>query len=206
MKKVNLFPLVVFILISIVFTSCGPHVMLKSGERKLSYMRAEKSICLVFDYSNMSVGEYEKEESYVSKKVEKKNKKEPGSGNDWKEKWYGQRKSIFEPKFETLINKYVNEKNLYISRDNKNTNYTIIVQVTFMEPGFNIGIMSKPAEINTKIMFVKSDKSDNPISVFEINKIRGRDVAGYDFAVSARLAESYAKCGKMLGKYIINNL
>ena len=83
---------------------------------------------------------------------------------------------------------------------NNKANYTMIVETTFTEPGFNVGVMSKVASINLKITFV--DKSGKEMAKMTIDKVPGRDAMGFDYDTGVRIEEAYAKAGKSVGKFI----
>ncbi len=57
---------------------------LKLIEGDLSILKNEKSINTVFTYDNMSVGKYDKESEYISKKKDDYNAKEAGKGDKWR--------------------------------------------------------------------------------------------------------------------------
>jgi len=76
----------------------------------------------------------------------------------------------------------------------------MIVETTFTEPGYNIGVMSKVASINLKITFV--DKAGKKLAIMTIEKVPGRDAMGFDYDTGVRIEEAYAKAGKSVGKFI----
>src|SRR6187551_1544286 len=66
----------------------------------LDFLKNETKIRVEYDYSNMSVGEYYKEEDYIKMKVEEADKDKPGDGAKWLAAWKGDRKTTYEPAFE----------------------------------------------------------------------------------------------------------
>ena len=165
-----------------------------------SILKGEKEICLKYDYSDMKVGG-KTEEAYIDEKVKEKNKKEPGSGEKFKEEWFKNRTEKYQPKFEDLLNKYIADGGVSVGEKYTSAKYTIILKTTFTEPGFNIGIKSKPALINVEILIVET--ADNTIvkSKLTMDKVPGTPV--YDTGL--RITEAYAKCGKSLGAYLKKN-
>jgi len=113
-------------------------IKVKSGD--LSFLKGQTEVLVQFDYSEMAVGKFDKEEDYVAKKVEEYNKAEAGRGDNWKENWIADRKTRFQPKFDELINKYTSKVNCDFDETNENASYIMIVKTTFTEPGWNIGI------------------------------------------------------------------
>jgi hypothetical protein len=155
---------------------------------------------LVFDYSDVGVGKFENEADYVAEKVEDRNKDEPGSGDAWKEDWYGDREGQYEPKFEELLNKYASWLEV-----GKELDAPIILHVhtKFIEPGFNVGVARKPAYIDLELFF---EKEGELVVSMLILKSPGSGAAGYDFDHGYRISEAYAKAAKSLAKYMDKHL
>jgi hypothetical protein len=166
----------------------------------LSFLNGEKGINVQYDYSEMKIGGFD-EEDYVNQKVEEKNKKEAGSGDKWKEAWESDKIAKYQYKFELLLNKYLAENNITVSEDSADTKYTLILKTTLLEPGYYVGISSKPAYINVEIVFVANDdKSTN------LAKMVMTNVVGEGVDTGSRIGEAYAKCGKSLANYINKNV
>lgn len=171
------------------------------AEGDLTFLKSQKNLNLEYDYSEMGVGKFKTEEEYVNTKVKEYNADEPGRGDKWKESWEGSRDRVYHPKFEELFNKY---SGLTASRNNENADYTLIVKTIFTEPGFNVGVMSKPAGVSFEYIFVDS-ATKKVVAVYTQTNVPGAQAMGYDFDTSTRISESYAKAGKMLGSFIAKN-
>lgn len=173
-------------------------------EGKLSELKGEKFFNIQYDYSDMRVGKFEKEEDYVTKKQTEYNEKykndDPGKGDRWKESWYGDRSGRFEPMFEKLMNKYLEKPGVYVGNE-KPAKYTIIVHTTFTEPGFNIYVTKKPADIHVTVKIVETENPDNVICELVSKNNPGRTYGMGDFDTGLRISEAYAMAGKGLGKY-----
>jgi len=178
-------------------------ISVKKGN--LDFLKGQKSLLVTFDYSNMAVGKFDKEDDYIAKKVEDYNKSEAGKGDKWKESWKNDRASRYEPKFETLFNEYASKIGLTGKRDVADAQFKMDIHTTFTEPGFNIGITRKPAYIDLTITF-KNISSGEEIAVIQVDNCPGRDAFGYDFDTGYRIEEAYAKLGKSLAGYIIKQL
>jgi hypothetical protein len=175
-------------------------VRFKSGS--LDCLKGQSSILVKYDYSNMAVGKFAKEEEYIAKKSSDYNAKEPGKGDKWKEAWVNDRAARFEPKFEELFNSYTTKVGLTGSQTATNAEYEMTVHTTFTEPGFNIGITRQPAFIDAEVTFVKI--ADNSVAaVVTFDNCPGRDVMGFDFDTAYRLEEAYAKLGKSVAGQIL---
>lgn len=193
-----------YLLLSFAFCLCltikAQRIELKSGN--LDFLKGQKDIKVEYVYDDMAVGKFEKEEDYVNKKVTEYNEKEAGKGDKWAVKWEEDRGTRFQPKFEQLLNKYLVKSGVIVEQHNNEASYTLILNTTFTEPGFNIGIMRRPAFIDVEVIFVETENHDNILAKIVIKKSPGADAMGYDFDSGTRIQEAYAKCGKELAKYL----
>ena len=178
----------------ICYTSGAQRLKLTDGS--LSVLKDEKSISTEFAYDDMKVGKYDKEEDYVKTKTADYNKKESGKGDTWAKNWVADRQNRFEPKFNELLEK---ASDMVVKKGAK---YTLLFKTSFTEPGFNIGIMRKNAEMNGEAWIVETANKSNVIGKISVQKALGRTFGGYDFDTGERIGEAYADAGKALGKFI----
>jgi len=176
-------------------------IKLLSGD--LDFLEGQTELMVEYVYDGMAVGKFDKEEDYIEKKVADYNKKEDGKGDEWLENWKADRTERFEPKFEELMNNYLDSKDVNVGQDNLDAPYTIILKTDFTEPGFNVGVMRKPAMIDVTITFVETQNPENEMAVISMKKVPGQGAMGYDFDTGFRLQEAYAKCGKSLAKFLL---
>lgn len=171
------------------------HMKLMEGD--ISSLRGESSVNVEFAYDNMRVGKYDKEDDYVNAKKTEYNRKESGKGDTWAKDWVGDRKYKYEPKFNELFEKY-SEKTT-----GAKSKYTIIFHTTFIEPGYNIAISRKNAEINGEAWVVETSNKDHVIAKIRVEKSPGRAFwSGNDYDTGDRISEAYANAGKAVGKFI----
>src|SRR5436189_1884324 len=121
-------------------TAVAQKVKVTSGNPDI--LKSETSVNVEFTYDNISVGKYKTEKEYVDAKTEEYNKKEPGKGDTWAKSWASDKKGRYEPKF---IELFTLNSQMAIKKDAK---YTIIVKLISIEPGYNVGISRKNAEID----------------------------------------------------------
>ncbi len=169
---------------------------IKTVEGDLSVLKDEKSINIEFTYDNMSVGRFDKESEYIDKKKAEYNSKEAGVGDRWEKNWVGDRKSKFEPKFIELFEK---SSGMSVSADAK---YTLIFHTTSTEPGYNVYVSRKNAEIDAEVTIVLTADRSKKIATVTVSNAPGRTFSGYDYATGDRIVECYAVAGKKLGKHI----
>ncbi|CAN5777830.1 hypothetical protein BH11BAC4_BH11BAC4_18840 [soil metagenome] len=169
---------------------------IKTVEGDLKELSSETSINVEFTYDNMSVGKFDKESEYIDKKKAEYNGKEPGRGDTWAKGWVADRKANFEPKFIELFEK---TSGMSVKADAK---YTLIFHTTSTEPGYNIYVSKKNAEIDAEVTIVLTADRSKKIAVIKLTNAPGRTFTGNDYATGDRISECYAISGKKLGKYI----
>lgn len=196
MKKITLFTIAIFCF-TLAYSQAGvaPMAALNSGD--ISTLANITKVNLIYDYSDLGVGAFRKEEDYINKRVTEIEEKKPGTSDKFKESWFDARKKTYEPQFELLFNKYA-PKDINMSGTNYATDndYTLLVHTVFIEPGVNVGIYKKPAFIDLECTF--KDKDGKALCVFYIKNAIGSQAMGFDYDVSSRLKESYGKAAKML--------
>lgn len=180
-------------------TVSAQKVQLRKGD--IAPLKSEKQINIAYDYSEFGVGKFKTEAEYVETKKTEYNKDEPGKGDKWHDGWVSARATRYQPKFEELINKYTEKKGMTFGNF-PDAKYTLTVKTTFVEPGFNVGVMKRPASVNFTYIFHETANPSNVIAEYTHVGVPGSQFGGYDFDVGSRVAESYAKGGKMLGGVI----
>ncbi len=168
----------------------------------IDVLKGVKKLNIQFDYSKMGVGKFETEEEYISKKKEDYNKKESGKGDEWSKSWKADRKNRFEPQFKELFAKH---SDINIG-DHPNEKYTLIFKTTFTEPGFNVYITRKNAEIDGEAWIVETANPSNVIAKISVQNCPGRTFGGNDYDTGERIQEAYAVAGKGLGKFLDKEL
>jgi len=186
----------VAIIATVLITSASFAQKIKTVEGDLSVLKDESTINIEFVYDGMSVGKYDKEADYIKAKTEEYNKKEAGRGDSWAKSWVTDRASRYEPRF---INEFQEASNMTVKSEAK---YTLIFKTTTTEPGYNIVISRKNAEIDAEVLIVETANKSKVIAKLTVSNAPGRIYGGYDYDTGTRIAESYAVAGKRLGKYI----
>ncbi len=172
---------------------------IKVQEGSLAVIKGVAKMNLEFDYGEMSVGKFKKEAEYVEKKKGEYNKKEDGKGDKWEKDWIADRKDRYEPQFTELFNKSSDGVKVGEYSSEK---YTLIVKTTKTEPGYNIAISRKNAEIEGEIIVVETANPGTVVLRLSFEKALGRSFGGYDYDTGFRIQEAYADLGKALGKYM----
>jgi hypothetical protein len=106
MKKISVF-LIGFMLVLLTTNVSAQKIKLVSGD--LSFLKGQTKLNVEYIYDGMMVGK-KPEVEYIKEKVEKYNKDEAGKGDKWLVSWKNDRTTRFQPKFEELLNKYLDGK------------------------------------------------------------------------------------------------
>jgi Skp family chaperone for outer membrane proteins len=167
----------------------------------VAFLNGQTDLKVMYDYEGMKVGK-KTEAAYIKEKVSEYNKKEAGKGDTWLEGWTSARKERYEPKFEELINDVLSKKAKVKVAQDVDAKYTLIVKTIRTEPGFNVGVAKMPSFVDFHFMFVETANPSKVLSKIELLNVQGAQAMGFDFDSGTRIAESYAKGGKMLGKYL----
>lgn len=158
---------------------------------------------LVFDYTDVAIPKYKSEEAFLKDKMEKRDKKEPGTGQKFKESWFADRESQYEPKFIESFNKRFENGEVKVGKDLNSAVYTMKIHTTSLSAGYNIGISRKDAMIDAIITVYKNDNPDNAIFVVKYTGALGAGAHGHDYDSGYRISECYAKLAKTLAKTIL---
>lgn len=174
----------------------------KLNNGNLSALKGTTRFNLQFDYSHMRVGNFATADEYLNKKRTDYNAKEPGKGDDFVRAWEADRRNRFEPQFIELFEKYSDVE----AGEYPDAKYTIIFKTTFTEPGYNIYISRKNAEIDGQAWIVETANPTNVIAKIDVLNCAGRSFGGGDYDSGTRVQESYAMAGKALGKFLKKEL
>ena len=167
-KLVNV--IAVLMLSAVMLQSTAQKIKTQSGNADI--LKSENSVNIEFVYENVSVGKYKNENDYIKAKTEEYNKKEAGKGDTWAASWARDKQARFEPKF---IELFTANSGMTVSKDAK---YTLIFKTLSIEPGFNIGITRKNAEIDAEIMIVETANRGNTVATMTISNVPGGTAFG----------------------------
>lgn len=178
----------------------------KLAEGDLAFLKGETELNVVYDFSSLQVGDFPSEKSYKDKKIKELNEKEAGRGDKWAESWERDKEVRFPEKFEELLEKGLSGRKIHAGRNNENAKYSLIVRTKFIEPGFNVGVASRPAGVSYEYVFVDKNDETKVLARLTQEKVPGAQAMGMDYDTGTRISESYAKGGKMLAAFIVKNL
>lgn len=193
-----------FVFISALFALNLPAQNVKLIEGNPDFLANQKVIKVKFVYDeNLKIGKTS-EKDYLDKKVKDLNKKEAGKGDTWLEEYYDDRTSVFEPKFMGYFNQIVAPFGVSLQKISDQAEYLMIVNTTFIEPGFNIGYMDKPASVNFEITFTPVNDETKVLAKYTLMKSPG-GVYGIEFDFGTRIGEAYAIGGQYFAADLVGD-
>lgn len=169
------------------------------------FLKDQKALNITFDYSQMKLMEDNKTEAdYVATRTKELNDKNKTVGDIWKKKWEGAKEGIWQPKFLELVNVVLakKDKDLIFQEGLTTAKYTLIVNVVWIYPGWDVFMMKQPAKVSTKFQFVETANKSNVLLEITSEKAPG-DQFGNNFSNESRIGEGFAKTGKTLAGFII---
>ncbi|WP_430816758.1 hypothetical protein [Carboxylicivirga sp. RSCT41] len=196
MKKILL------LVIACALTSVGFAQKLKTIDGKPDCIKGDQNINIIFTYDDLKVGKMD-ESDYIKREISERDEKEQGTGEEWSGKWKKDQTDRYPVKFIELFN--IHGGKLFGSKvvaNNETAKYTMCVNTSFIEPGFNVGVMRKPAKTNHIITIFETANPDVILHKLEIIASPGTGAAGYDFDAGLRIQESFAKAAKEYAQYM----
>ncbi|SDG64713.1 hypothetical protein [Winogradskyella thalassocola] len=172
---------------------------LKIKEGSFKSLKDIKEYSLIFDYSNLEIPKFDSEEDFLKDKMDKREEKEAGSGEEFKKSWFEDRENRYEPKFIESFNKRFEDNTVNVNK-RENSKYTMVVKTTLMYAGYNVGVWRQNAKIEATITIFESDNADKILFSGDYTKIEGNGAMGYDFNSGYRISEAYAKLAKEFAK------
>jgi hypothetical protein len=163
------------------------------------YFEKASSCFMQFDYSDLKIGGYENEAAYIEYMREDAELRRK-SADEWEKKWFIHRKSVFEPKFLYVFDKYAGFE-LKLDTNATEHNFVLKLHTEFIEIGFNRNFQKSPTYINVLATLSEENGTENPL-VISMKYVIGSEVASSYSPDFRRIEEAYGKCGKELARYM----
>ena len=186
----------------------------------MDVLKGEKTLNVVFDYSNITVGNPANpfatgkgtpEKEYVAKKTSDLNAKKPGDGDRWAKAWQDDRTGLFQPALLKELNEKLEKQGVVVKENGSDAKYTLVVKTVFIDPGWNIGVSKKEAFISLLIDVVETANHSKVAATVEMKNVLKKVQVSYgdmtfDFAVGQRLQACYEQAGMSFGKFLSKGL
>lgn len=171
------------------------------------FLVGQKDVNLEFNYSNLKLMKDNLTESkYIENRKKELNDKNRGVGDSWEKKWNGAKVGIWQPKFSELLAATVTkEKDIVFQEGLNNAKYTLVVDVVWIYPGWDVAMMKQPAKVSVNLKIVETNNRSNVLVEVTSENAPG-DQWGNNFSNESRIGEGFAKTAKSFGKLIIKKL
>lgn len=201
MKTKSIILVMALFLISAVsiFAQCK----LTSGDIKV--LKGQAVINMQYDYSKLAVGKFKSDDEYVANKTKEMNKKKAGSGDEWAEKWKGDRESRYQPAFEKMVNMATEHFGTSCRELASDAKYTLIVHTTFLEMGFSTFGYGprKSAYISLEVDLVETSNPSKVLATIEMKKEEGHYMGELEVDAGLRIESCYERAGANLGDFLM---
>ena len=196
MKKTSL-----LILLLVATIGFAQKINVTKGDFK--FLSGQKDVNVEFNYSNLQLmKENITESKYIENRTAELNGKNRGVGDSWAKKWEGAKIGIWQPKFlELMAATITKDKDIVFQDGLKNAKYTLIADVVWIFPGWDIAMMKQPAKVSINFKIVETANRSNVLVEVTSEHAPG-DQWGNNFSNESRIGEGFAKTGKSLGKLI----
>lgn len=192
MKKTLLFLMLAFC--SLAFAQ---KVTLKEGS--FDFLKGEKNVNVRFAFNDVKFyKENMSEQAYIEKrKKEISENKNEDEFTKWHADWERTKSTQIPDKFLASFNKYGDIR----ASQGSNEKYTVVVETTWIYPGWFAGVMNQPSKVSTLLKFVETQNPSNVLAVVESVNAPGDNFVGLPNN-NDRIAEAYAKTSKELVQFM----
>ena len=173
----------------------------KTAQGDLNSITGIERYNIIFEYAeNLKVPKYDSEESFLEYHRKKKEKKESGSGETFKNLWFINREQLFEPKFIQEFNFFnLKEKQVTVARNISDAQYTMVVRTSLIDPGNSNFFFKKDARLKVIIRIYKSDTPEQVLYKTEKVNVHSKGASTGDYD---RIMSAYAELGRGLSKHL----
>lgn len=193
MKIKILIPIMILAMVSV----SAQKMKVESGN--FDFLKGQSELNVSIDFGKATFyNEKMSEEEYIEKRITEIGKdKGKAEADKWKSDWDSSKENSFIDKFIESFNKNTSIK----ASKNGSAKYTLVVETTWIYPGWFGGVVTQPAKVSTSLKFIESANPGNVLLVVSSNNAPGDNVMGVANN-NDRIAEGYAKTGKSMAKMI----
>ena len=184
------FILAVLLFVSTIVTSQRYTVL--SGD--LKNLKGIANYNVTFDYSNLKVNGLDNEEAFLKEKMANR-QKHKGKAEQYKEYWYSDRESKYEPKFIDYFNKRFEKGEITVAKDG-DVMYTMNIKTLWVYTGYNVVAAIEPAKITAIVTVVETSNPSHVLFAIEFDKSIGLAQGEFEFDQGYRIAGAYEKLAK----------
>lgn len=122
----------------------------------------------------------------------------------WHADWENYKTSVYPEK---VLNALNNSRKIVFGRNVK-AKYTLIVDGRWVNPGWQAGVITQPAILNTYIKFVETDNPSKVLMILSSIEVAGKSTGGSKAFVMEyeRISSAYEKLGRLLSREITKGI
>lgn len=167
-------------------------------------LQGEKEVEVVFTYDNLRIQKDNyTEEEYIERHRAELERKEKNSSAAWLKSWEQSKENGWVSKFLFTANKFSKYKVKFSTRAPQ-SKYILLVDVTWIYPGWDAGLINQSAKVTTIVKLVSKENPTVVLAEHTFKEIPGNQFA--NFSNEIRIGEGFAKTGKNFGKKIAKSL
>jgi len=184
---------------TVVFAISASAQKMKVESGNFDFLKGQSELKVEFNFDKATFyNEKMSEDEYIQKRVKEITAdKGKAEADKWKNDWDYSKANSFIDKFLASMNKNMKIR----SSADADAKYTLIVETTWIYPGWFAGVMKQPAKVSTSLKFVETANPGNVLLVVSSKNAPGDNFVGVANN-NDRIAEGYAKTGKSLAKLI----
>lgn len=190
--------------LNISFVVSAQEITVVSGNYKS--LKTVSEYNLVFDYSDLTVTDFESEEAYLQKTMLEKEQAKPGNARVFREEWFSDRAYRYEPRYIQAFNEYFKKGEVKVIKDRPDLPYTMKVHTTEIYPGYNNGFTRKSGNLEVTISVFKTENAENILFSANITDVECNyagdkaTLEDFDFHQGERIAYGYWNLAKFFAK------
>ena len=159
---------------------------MKVLEGDFKNLKEIKNYDVVFDYTGVMIPNFDSEEDFLVDKMSKREEKEAGAGEVFKNSWFNDRENKYQPEFIDSFNKDARKKGITVS-ENSGAKYIINIQTLIIYPGYNVGVSSSRSAIKVELSIYDNHNPD----VLLIKVLYGKSSGDTAYNAGDRIADCY---------------
>ena len=171
-----------------------------TDEGDIDNIKGISNYSIVFEYSSdLEIPNYNSEKDFLEFQVNKREKKETGSGEKFRKLWFENRINIYEPKFIEQFNLFkLKKRKINVGKNNANASHIMVVKISFIYPGYDVGVYEEEAKLGVKITVHKNQDPDNILYSTKTFRIHGNGESHTEYD---RVMTAYSELGRWTSKF-----
>lgn len=170
-----------------------------TAEGSLKNLQGIEEYKVVFEYSpHLKVSENKTEKDFLEYQYAKREKKAIGWGQEFKRLWFENRINRYEPLFISEFNDFkIKKRHITISPDSHTSDYTMVITVLFIYPGYDVTVWEEKAKLRAKFTIYETTAPSEVLYSTETVEIHGKP-GGEEFE---RVMTAYGELGRWSSKH-----